>query len=50
MDSIKPAPAFRPINPASAMGLRVIPCIRAPATPKEAPIKELAITRGSRRL
>ncbi|MNC48175.1 hypothetical protein D3C75_972740 [compost metagenome] len=43
-----PAPAFSPRRPESAMGLRVTPCMIAPATAKEAPTNAAPNTRGSR--
>ncbi|MNC33957.1 hypothetical protein D3C75_823690 [compost metagenome] len=46
--SAKPAPELMPISPESASGLRVIPCIIAPATAKLAPIITPPSTRGSR--
>ncbi|MNW61049.1 hypothetical protein D3C74_390800 [compost metagenome] len=40
------APALSPSNPESASGLRVIPCIIAPATAKQAPTTAPANARG----
>src|SRR5690625_1967972 len=42
------APAFRPRMPGSASGLRVMPCIAAPAVAKEAPTAMPATVRSSR--
>lgn len=42
------APALSPRIPGSASGLRVIPCITAPARPREAPTSSASTVRGTR--
>ncbi|MNI93433.1 hypothetical protein D3C73_1513880 [compost metagenome] len=44
----KLAPEFSPSKPESASGFRVIPCIIAPATAKQTPIKTPPRIRGRR--
>ena len=44
----KPAPALIPNSPASAKGLRVRPCMTAPARAKAAPVRQAANALGMR--
>ena len=45
----KAAPVVRPSRPGSASGLRVTPCMRAPASDRLAPTTTASMARGRRR-